>query len=180
MEINLMLASSPKYIVSYVTQPLPDTTGFVCQPKPKRRYAMTKAMTAVCVMVFVGIFLLPCGATAFSQAQIGQLKATRMCPGCDLSGADLSGADLSDANLSGAKLSRAKLSRANLADADLRGADLRRANLANANLSGADLDSADLSGANLSGADLSNGSFEGVTWIDGRKCEDGSIGVCKK
>jgi uncharacterized protein YjbI with pentapeptide repeats len=65
----------------------------------KRRKAMTKVMVMVCMVVFVGIFLLPCGTVAFNQAQLGQLKATQKCPDCDLSGADLTAAALTAANL---------------------------------------------------------------------------------
>ncbi len=43
----------------------------------------------------------------------------------------------------------------------------------NCDLSGADLSKVDLTGANLTGANL-----ELTTWLDGRKCVPGSIGMC--
>jgi uncharacterized protein YjbI with pentapeptide repeats len=126
---------------------------------------MTKVMVTVCMVVFVGIFLLPCGTMAFNQAQLDQLKATQKCPDCDLSGANLTGANLFTANLTEANLTEANLNRANL----------DHANLSGATLSGANLSSADLTGANLTGAKL----FTAI-WTDESKCKSGSIGKCIK
>jgi hypothetical protein len=83
--------------------------------------------------------------------------------GCDkrdamLAAASLSGADLRNAILAGADLSRSRLDGANLSNVDLRGANLEGADMANTELTGARLDEA--------------------TWIDGRRCERGSVGRC--
>ena len=51
---------------------------------------------------------------------------------------------------------------------DLSGMDLRKADFRNADLNGADLRLAELEGADFSLA----------TWIDGRRCPQGSIGGC--
>jgi len=109
--------------------------------------------------------------------------------GADLAGASLRGADLVQANLEGADLSAADLAHANLGLARLRGARLRRANLTGAALNGAILVEADLSGADLRytslrGARLEAARLDGVllgnaTWIDGRICAEGSIGLCR-
>ena len=144
------------------------------------REAMIKVMVTVCIVMFVGILLLPRGAMAFNQAQLSQVKATQKCQDCDLTGADLHGAELSfanlfDANLTGANLAGAKLDRANLGRANLFDANLTGANLAAADLTGANLTGADLTGAELTGAEL----FK-ATWADGSKCKSGSIGKCIK
>ena len=122
--------------------------------------------------------------SVLNRADLDRLKATKLCPGCALSGADLafwnlSGATLSGANLNGANLTGADLSGsslnlaclsgANLSGANLSGANLMHANLVNANLAyanltkanlttWADLSGAVLTGANLTGADLSAGT----------------------
>jgi uncharacterized protein YjbI with pentapeptide repeats len=83
------------------------------------------------------------------ESNIKQLKSTKSCPKCDLSGADLSGAYIPGANLSGANLSGAYIP-----DANLTGANLSGANLSNANLTGANLSDADLTGTNLSGIQI--------------------------
>lgn len=84
----------------------------------------------------------------------------------------------------GCEKPRANLTNANLAEANLQGADLRDANLlfANlerANLEGANLAIADLRFAKLERANLQGANLEGATWIDGRKCAAGSVGVCQ-
>lgn len=114
--------------------------------------------------------------------------------GCERSGArlenaNLRGADLVQVNLEGADLTAADLAYANLGLARLRGASLRRANLTGATLNGAILTEADLSGADLRyaslrGARLEAARIEGArlanaTWVDGRICSEGSIGLCR-
>jgi len=116
----------------------------------------------------------------------------------DITGADLAKANFTKANLSNADLSGANIDAANLSSADLRGARLRRAyfylaNLSGANLGGADLTEArilsvDFSGANLSEArlvgaklvrpNLEGANLSGATFVDGRRCKEGSIGTC--
>mgnify|MGYP000717909949 CR=1 FL=1 len=81
--------------------------------------------------------------------------------------------DWSVCNMGGASLRKAKMGGAYLRYVDLTQTDLSSAGLANVNLSGADLYDANLTGADLTGAKLS-----GATWIDGRICAKGSIGVC--
>ena len=113
---------------------------------------------------------------------------------CDKSGAWLRGADLKNADLGWARLNSAQLggsnlAYANLAGADLSYADLSRAQLFGANLANADLGNADLSGADLRYADLRGSKVEAATltgarldhalWRDGRRCGEGSIGLCK-
>lgn len=93
------------------------------------------------------------------KIDLGKLRATGQCPGCNLRTADLRAADLKhsylrtadlrEADLRSSSLQYADLSGADLAGADLRGADLRHANLIEANLQGANLKSADLRGAIL-------------------------------
>ena len=72
---------------------------------------------------------------------------------------DFSGDQDKLTNLTGAKFINAKLNNA----------DLRFVNFRNA----------DFTGADLTGAQLHRSDFSGATWVDGKKCADGSIGVCK-
>lgn len=136
---------------------------------------LSTALLALC--------LVPGAACAFEQADFNKVKAIYRCPGCDLSDAsltginlayaDLSKANLSRANLAGVQLGQANLTGANLTGADLTGAKLYMANLTGANLTGARLRDAKLYKALLDGADLSD-----VLWVDGKKCEPGSVGKC--
>jgi uncharacterized protein YjbI with pentapeptide repeats len=113
-------------------------------------------------------------AFAFVPEDLERLKATKNCPGCDLRGADLHGASLEGVGLEGANLMEANLEGANLQDAVLDDASLEKANLRKAILHGASLDHATIDGADMSGANL-----EDSTWLDGKVCKKGSIGVCK-
>jgi uncharacterized protein YjbI with pentapeptide repeats len=116
-----------------------------------------------------------------SFSDLDELRATNICPGCDLRGACLSRANLSAADLSGAilehaVLSWADLSAANLAQANLKNADLHKSNLALADMSGAqasgagmsmaDMSSADLIGVDLSGADLIGANLKRANLIE--------------
>jgi hypothetical protein len=134
------------------------------------------------------------GSIRFSQADLGRLKDTKVCPNCSLDGAMLSyahlpgailvsaslrrstmnsvtmlGADLTGANLSNAILTRADLSGARLQQADLSGANLSGANLMNAQLEGANLSGAILSGAILTGANLNGAKLDGAIGLPGKK-----------
>ena len=91
----------------------------------------------------------------FNRSHFDQLLRYNRCPGCYLYHAKLSYIDLTGADLRGAALS---------------GATFRYTTLRNANLKGAQI-----GGASFSGADLS-----GAIWIDGRRCVEGSIGVCRE
>lgn len=95
---------------------------------------------------------------AGNPEQVAQLRNTKQCPGCDLSGVELIGVDLSEANLKGADLSGAVLR-----NVQLIAADLSEANLTNADLRGAILNGANLSGASLRFANLENASLYLVT-----------------
>jgi hypothetical protein len=103
--------------------------------------------------------------------------------GCDRSAAQLANsylgsAQLSKADLSSADLSMSYLSAANLTGANLQGADLRGAVMQAVFLRDADLSQANLDGAVLSGTFL-GADFSGATWIDGRRCAEGSVGECR-
>jgi hypothetical protein len=109
----------------------------------------------------VALLLGPATAGAWDAAALATLKATKSCPGCDLSGATLFGTTLSGTTLSGA----------NLGGADLRGAIL----------SVADLRMADLTWATLAGATLREAKLGGATWTDGKtKCKPPSVGTCNR
>ena len=71
------------------------------------------------------------GASAFGPADLQNLKDSKRCLLCDLSGAELRGADLSGADLSGADLSGAELRGADLRGADPRGAEMKGIRLCN-------------------------------------------------
>lgn len=123
-------------------------------------------------------------------AELRKLKA----PGKDLHDSQfmatrLDEADLSEANLSGSHLqltnfNKANLKGANLAYSHMHGVNLVGANLEGANLEGVNFLDANLSGANLKGANVKKVLWtatvlSGATWIDGRKCAEGSKGECK-
>lgn len=111
-------------------------------------------------MMFI-LLLLGSGIVhAFNVDDVEAIKKTNTCVACDLSGADLSGLNLHMANLSGSNLSYA--------------------NLSNANLSNAWLTDANLTNANLSKTDLSGATLDGAIWTDGKRCADGSMGICNK
>ncbi len=149
-------------------------------------------------------------AIGFDDADLQRLKSTNQCQGCNLTGAVLSGASYPDAKLAGANISSASISNSKLANADFSGANmayinltsadltganmsntdlrvanltnakLQKANLSRANLAGAALFDANLTGANLDGANLNGAFLAGATWVDGKKCIEGSKGECRK
>jgi len=108
----------------------------------------------------------------------------------DMSESNLHSAILRDANLfgsifrksrmdyidlSGSNLSYAVFENANLKGADLKNTDLRHANFSSVNLTYVDFTGAIIEDVNLDKADLSH-----AIWMDGVKCQQGSIGHCKK
>lgn len=103
-------------------------------------------------------FCLTLPVKAENREHLKQLRETKQCQKCDLSGADLRGADLSFAVLTGANLSGANLKGANLSNADLSRANLTKADLSNANLNKASLNNANLHQTKFIGAELSNTS----------------------
>lgn len=112
----------------------------------------------IVVMAFQGILLLGTGFT-FDPAHLEKMNSTNRCEKCDLRNANLANLDMYGVNLQGSDLS----------GADLSGASFHDANLTNTNLSGANI-----KGASFAGAKLSN-----AIWIDGKKCQPGSIGRCR-
>lgn len=104
----------------------------------------------------VASLCLPLSVKAENPEHLKQLRETKQCPRCDLSGVDLSGTDLSFAVLTGANLSGANLNGANLSNADLTGANLTKADLSYANLNKAYLTNANLHQSKFIGASLNN------------------------
>jgi hypothetical protein len=126
------------------------------------------------VLVALVISLMPMPSSAFVPEDLERLKESKKCPGCDLRGADLRGLNLTKSNLEGANLMGANLEGVTLEGASLEDASCEKTNLRNAKLHGTSMDHATIDGADFNGADLQD-----VTWIDGRVCKKGSIGVCK-
>ena len=83
--------------------------------------------------------------------------------------------NLYEANLEGGIFKKANFSSANLTRVNLKGASLIETNFTNSNLFEADLTGANILNANFEGANLNN-----ATWIDGEKCNLGSISKCAK
>lgn len=98
-----------------------------------------------------------------SNTLVKQLKETKQCPKCNLSGVDLSAMNLEDANLEGANLTEAKLKGIHLKNANLKGANLTKADLIKA-----DLTNADLTNAKLMNADLTESYFENADLINAK------------
>ena len=115
---------------------------------------MKKILIGFAAILASVCFTLP--VKAENPKHLKQLRETKQCPKCDLSGADLSGADLSFAVLTGANLSGANLNGANLSNADLSRANLTKADLSYANLNKAYLTNANLHQSKFIGASLNN------------------------
>jgi len=86
----------------------------------------------------------------------------------------LDGSNFSGRNLTGVAFVNASLNRAQFVNAILIAADLT-----NARLNDADLRGANLRNAQIDNAQFGKAKLEGATWVDGRKCGKGSIGVCR-
>jgi len=104
--------------------------------------------------------------------------------GANLNSANLKGTNLFGSNLGKADLSYADLSNSNLSFADfqqaiLKGSNLRAADLGKTNFSQADLSYANLQDAKLNDTVLTNAILSNTIWIDGSKCEVGSVGECR-
>ncbi len=143
---------------------------FVRSDIMKKTERISRRPTLFFMVIIVGLFIGTGISSAFNRDDLEKLKTTKACEGCNLRGANLS-----SENLSGANLSKADLRGANLSGANLSGAKLGDAVLSNANLSGVNL-----TDANLAGAPIFETNLSGATWIDGKKCKEGSIGKCEK
>ncbi|MDJ0618201.1 MAG: pentapeptide repeat-containing protein [Calothrix sp. MO_192.B10] len=115
---------------------------------------MKNKFIAVSIIFTSVLFTLP--AKAGNPEHLKQLRETKQCQQCDLSGFNLSGVDLSFAVLVGANLSGANLRGANLKNADLTGTNLTKADLSGANLNQAYLNNANLHQTKFMGASLRN------------------------
>jgi Pentapeptide repeats (8 copies) len=134
----------------------------------------TQIMLTIPVLVALVISLLPVPSSAFVPEDLQSFKESKKCPGCDLRGADLRGLNLTGSNLEGANLMGANLEGVTLEEATLDDASCEKTNFRKAKLHGTSMDHATIDEADFNGADLQD-----VTWIDGRVCKKGSIGVCK-
>ncbi|MFO7604130.1 MAG: pentapeptide repeat-containing protein [Gammaproteobacteria bacterium] len=97
----------------------------------------------------------------------------------DLSGANFYAANLRKARLSYADLGGAHLRLAEFTQASLKGASLRSADVSQASFVEADLSYADLTGASITDTNFSRAILDHALWVDGRKCQPGSVGVCR-
>jgi len=131
---------------------------------------MSRSMLRAARTVLSGALIFAAGwgvARAADPDQVDQLRRTRSCRACDLSGAQLAGTDLQAADVRGTNLSNADLSSANLYRAIFVGADMTGASLSGANLSGADLRGA--RGLSLTGATTNEQTY----------CPGGQHGPCQ-
>ena len=118
---------------------------------------MNKIATAIVILS------VPTQLFAWEPDAMAQLKETKRCEACDLSGADLRWAAVYAAELGGAEnLVDGVLNEADLSGANLYGANLESTKFRGANLSGADLSWSSLIGADLTGADLTDAKLAGV------------------
>ena len=83
--------------------------------------------------------------------------------------------NLYESNLEGGIFEKANFSGANLTRVNFKGSSLIEANFNNSNLFGADLTGANILNSSFEGANLNN-----AIWVDGEKCNLGSIGKCIK
>jgi uncharacterized protein YjbI with pentapeptide repeats len=105
------------------------------------------------------------GAEGANPEHVQQLKSTKRCERCDLSGANFSGIDLSGAKMMDSDLTNTNFSGANLAGAELMlsnasGANFSKTCLVNANLAGVVFIKANLRQANIRGSNLNGANFE--------------------
>jgi len=84
-------------------------------------------------------------------------------------------ANLYESNLEGCLFEKANFTGANLTRANFKGANLIETNFSNSNLFEADFTGANILNSNFEGANLNN-----TIWVDGKKCNLGSIGKCIK
>jgi hypothetical protein len=116
------------------------------------------------------------------QAQDGhlreqmQLKQTRACENCDLSGVAFKD-ELKGVNLTGANLEGASFYRLDLTNANFGGANLTKANLSMTNLTNTNLGDANLAGANLAGS--TGAAIAGARTTETTTCPDGQTGPCR-
>ena len=129
----------------------------------------------------------------------GKMLGTTRFTGCDLSGArfsdafaqgatfdysDLSDADFSETDLSYSSLIMVDALKTSFVGADLRNTCMRLSSLRQADLTSTVITHADLSVCDLLGAQIDASThcyqtdFTGSTWIDGKRCDVGSIGHC--
>ncbi|WP_430429805.1 pentapeptide repeat-containing protein [Parasphingorhabdus sp.] len=111
-------------------------------------------MTRYIYLAFLSFIVASSPSLAANPAHVTQLKETRSCPACDLSGADLTKlfAD-KDFNLEDPKVN---LDGANLSGADLKGAFFYQASFNGAQMHGVDLRGANLTGARMDGAKMTD------------------------
>ena len=83
--------------------------------------------------------------------------------------------NLYEANLEGGIFEKANFSSANLTRVNFKGSSLIETNFTNSNLFEADFTGANILNANFEGANLNS-----TIWVDGKKCNFGSIGKCIK
>lgn len=97
----------------------------------------------------------------------------------DLSAANFYASNFANADLAYADLGGAHLRLAEFTQANLKGVSLRNADLTQASFTQADLSYADLTGANIYQADFSQAKLDNAIWVDGKKCQTGSMGTCR-
>jgi len=133
------------------------------------------------------LFLLALGALLLSGCNndAEKLKKNGSCPGCDLTNAyfknaNFEGADISKANLLGVTMDGSKLKGVNFEESFLFTTSFMNADLTNANFKNATLVTANLRNAIIDGADFTGADLSGSIWLQGFRCQQGSIGVCYK
>jgi uncharacterized protein YjbI with pentapeptide repeats len=118
-----------------------------------------RLLVTTCGVVAFGVIAL---AATTSDAEVKQLKETRLCLACNLRGAFLDGANLSAVDVTGA---------------DFRDASLYTTILKGAELKDAIFIDANLNGANLTGAKHAN--LAGAKTNERTTCPDGKFGPCQ-
>src|SRR6056300_1050461 len=98
----------------------------------------------------------------------------------DLSRAYAPNSDLSFISFIKVNLDKSILMNTNLSNGNFAEASFFRANLYEANFKDSNLFGSDFTGANITNATFDGANLNNSIWIDGAKCNLGSIGVCKK
>lgn len=176
-------------------------TQALLQAEKKRRISMAPSLLGILVLLVIGIGVWWGQREKPIQTGIGSAANCAMSASdgvnwsnCDKRGLNQAGLRARNAKMAKVRLDDARLQSADLAYAILTGASLRNVQLSGGKLLGAELSGADFSGADLAGADLQYAVLKGAnlggtrldsarldkaTWVDGRICAEGSLGLCR-
>lgn len=176
-------------------------TEALLQAEKQRRISLVPSLLGILVLLMVGIGVwlgqrekpIQAGISSAANCALPASDGINWSH-CDKRGLKQAGLRARNARMVRTRLDDAQLAGADLAYAVLTGASLRNAQLGGGKFLGAELTGADFSGADLAGADMRYSVLKGATlagtrldsarldkatWMDGRVCAEGSLGLCR-